>query len=329
MIDSIRQETQWNLSMFSFFKKKPEAPKYSPPEGSRNKSLAEIDTSYWRTEDALWMAERKESWTRIEIMLRDHKSNSKAMNIIKAYYLKGKMPNWAALEKWPDDYGHVDLLVFLWLHPSWDETLLRELRDLFVYSDLILPRDIGNGIGFFTWSLPIMTTATRAKDRVDYPVLDGHTELLFRVMMGEPVQMSFEVTNPKSPAYVREYHVRVPELDRISMMGRWLVHNEMLPVHREFLYQYDQPLEWWYQCVKDVDYFNVRKANRKNIPSINEALYRIYHFDTAKEGETGRTRFVQKIRRMLDERDFIPEFKQMWQDVKHGKTVVQDAWKMW
>jgi len=58
-----------------------------------------------------------------------------------------------------------------------------------------------------------------------------------------------------------------------------------------------------------------------------KALYCFYHFDTEKEGDTSQTHFVNKIRKILDEREFIPEFKKMWLDVKADKIEVKNPWK--
>ncbi len=317
--------------MFSFFKKKAGKSGYQIPEGSKNISLDEIDTSYWKLDNKEWMTKRKAKWPQIEAMLGCHKAKSKAISIIKAYYLSGKMPNWSALKAW-DGYGrHVDIFVFLWLHPSWDERLLKELRDLYIYSDLIVRDDLARGFWFLysTQNLGIATVSSEGK--VDFPNLEGRGELLFRVMMGEPIQMTYEIIGasdlPKGRSYQKEYQLPGLDLGSMFMAGVWLSHSKMLPIHHDFLYQYDQPLEWWYQCCRHNDEYFTKPKKMKEIPSLEKMLYRFHHFNTQKEGDTCRTRFVHKIRKILDEREFISEFKQMWEDVKSGKIVVDNPWE--
>jgi hypothetical protein len=55
-------------------------------------------------------------------------------------------------------------------------------------------------------------------------------------------------------------------------------------------------------------------------------LYRIHHFDLVAEGNSPRSRFVQKFTAMLEQREFPPEFKAMWEEVKRGEVEIADAW---
>lgn len=57
-------------------------------------------------------------------------------------------------------------------------------------------------------------------------------------------------------------------------------------------------------------------------------LYRIHHFDLAAEGDSPRSRFVQKFTAMLEQREFHPEFKALWEEVKRGEVEVEDAWEL-
>lgn len=100
----------------------------------------------------------------------------------------------------------------------------------------------------------------------------------------------------------------------------------MTAVNEDFLFQYDRPLEWWYMCrpvVEDAFDKETFPDNQRKLVKI--ALYRIYHFDTQKEGDSCRTRFVHKMRKILDERPFIKEFEAMWAQVKSGKIQVEGA----
>ncbi len=319
--------------MFSFFKKKikePSKPGYTVPGGSKNRSLEEIDTTYWETKNKGWMDERRANWEKIVPMLRHQKDTAKAMNIVKTYYLRGKMPNWKALEAWRSYGGHLDLLCFLWLHPSWDETLLKELRDLYIYSDLIIKKDLSAGFERFLRSQIIGTTSPyNSMDEVDFPYLEGHGELLFRVLLGEPIQTTYDVMDAsKGLLYGKSYQLHKREISDVCIMGGWLCNTVMLPIHNDFLYQYDQPLEWWYKnCTRNEEYFAKQAQEEAVRYNFKMALYQIHNFNTQKEGDTCRTRFVHKIRKILDEREFISEFKQMWEDTKAGKIEVKDPWK--
>jgi hypothetical protein len=293
-------------------------------------SLKKIDTSYWKTDDPEWVSKREAYWPAIERMLFSVKSKKKkALNPIRDYYLRGKMPNWKTLKEWEDSSRHLDIFLFLWLHPSWDEQVLTELRDAYISSDLVIYEDVSYGFGIFLDSqIQAPTWHYWSMSKIHNPYLDGHGELLFRVLMGDREITEYEIQGHPTYGEKKVFEIPHGSLSTIDTMGVWLCLQRLLPVNEQFLLQYDEPLEWWYESVKDVDYFNLNDFNRKQKPHFPRSLYRIYHFDIEKEGDTCRTRFVNKIRNMLDEREFFPEFKQMWLDVKAGKIEVQDPWEI-
>ena len=109
-------------------------------------------------------------------------------------------------------------------------------------------------------------------------------------------------------------------------MYQWLRLDELVPINEEFLYQYDDVLNYWYKNVKDTNYFDL-KSNRKMKPSWYKILYTFLHFDTEREGDTCRTRFVTKLRNLFDEEKFFDEFNQMWSDIKNDRVKVEDPWE--
>ena len=290
----------------------------------------EIDTSYWQTKDKDWVLERKAQWEVIAPMLVQPKSG-KGITAIKQYFLKGKMPDWDRFRDWNNDERHVDLFMFLWLHPSWDEEVLTELRNAYVSSDVIVYDDVRRGFGIFL-SMGTVDASVDYSERVEevpsWLHTDGHNELLFKVLMGnlESKELKLEFLDRGLGREKKIFRLPECKFSELSLASRWLLIDKMFPINNDMLLQYDLPLEWWYQSVKGLDYFRLNKKNARSKSQYFKALYRIHHFDTEKEGDTCRTRFVHKIRKILDERDFIPEFKQMWEDVKAGNVEVKDPW---
>jgi hypothetical protein len=260
-------------------------------------------------------------------MLSHYKQTKKSLTPIKDYYLKGKMPNWKGLREWSSDDRHLDLFLFLWLHPSYDETVLIELRDLYTDSEQVLMADVKVGFTNFLRSQTLITTSNyQWFDKIPYPVVDKPNDLLFKVMFGDDYNAQFEFDDWEL-RFKEVFEFPKEDLYSILTMSKWLLVEKMLPVHQNFLFQYEQPLEWWYDCVKNVDYFAINNGKNKRFEHvIQKALYRIHHFNTEKGGDSCRTNFVQKLRTMLDEREFVADFKQMWLDVKAGKIEVEDPW---
>jgi len=293
----------------------------------------DIDTSFWKLDDKVWKEARKQDWLRIEPMLASTKS-SRGKTAIKQYFLTGKMPDWEKFSQWENSERHVDIFIFLWLHPSWDEAVLSPLRDEYMAFDWLAEGDIDVGFNnFLSWST-IMACQGYAnvpeEDHKHELVTDGHNELLFKVLMGDMNKQEYTLDFSKVyyPPYSRTFKLPKSQLRLVNEMGRWLCINKMRPINEDMLFQYDQPLEWWYaSCTKDEDYFVKQAQQEAHREFFRKALYRFHHFDTEKEGDTCRTRFVHKIRKILDEREFINEFKQMWHDVKAGKIEVVDPWE--
>jgi hypothetical protein len=286
-------------------------------------NFPQIDTSYWLTEDPEWVAARKEHWLKIEPMLLGQGQKSKkAITIIKRYFLQGAMPGFEKLKSWKSYERHLDIFCFIWLHPSWDEALLTQLRDAYVSSSLIVENDIIFGLGTFLDSGKIMASQNYTlAEMKDLMHTDGHNELLYEVLMGD-----------LAIAHIPEFHEQICDkpkerITSIFTMTKWLCDEAANSMMEDCLYQYQQVLEWWYlHCPVEEEFFEKFKYKKK-IPVCKKALYRIHHFDIEKEGDTCRTHFVTKMRKMLNERDFIPAFKQMWLDVKAGKIEVENPWE--
>ena len=112
-------------------------------------------------------------------------------------------------------------------------------------------------------------------------------------------------------------------------MTKWLCNKTLNYINEDCLYQYDNYLEYWYlSCaqVKETDEFQISEIFR-DVDLLKKGLYRIHHFDTEKEGDTCRSRFVNKMRKILDERAFLGDFKQLWEDVKANKITIENPWK--
>lgn len=296
-------------------------------------TLERIDTSYWKNKDPEWKAAREADWPRIENMLARFKTKKKNMNPIRDYYLRGKLPKWSNYKDWDDSLRHLDIFMFLWLHPSWDKDVLTELRDTYLGSDQIVLMDIQKGFSLFLMSQGTLTAGAFKhikqvdNPRYNFPRLEGYGELLFDVLMGDNWDDEYEIRGYTSTLGTKQvYHLPKDDIGAITTMGKWLRLQSLLSVNEDFLYQYDRPLEWWYQSAKDVDYFNLSQGKRDTKWGFERALWVIHNFDTEKEGDTMRTRLVHKLRKMLDEREFFDEFKDIWRRVKAGEVEPDDRW---
>ncbi len=301
-------------------------------------SFPDIDTSYWKTKDKDWMAERKSQWEVLAPKLKERKHKSqRAITIIKRYYLQGKMPNFEALSDWNPEYSHLDLFCFIWMHPSRDESLLRALRDDYMHYSLITEQNVWHGIGGLladgeiTATVPFIKDGKpikdgRIADRATTCIFTNENEFLFDILIGDLSQSRY----PERGGAGWSIDKLRGTFRNVFAMSRILCLEALHPINQDALCQYDNYLEYWYQSCLHVPSkgpYQIKNELLDEMEFIGRGLYRIHYFDTDKEGDTCRTRFVHKMRKILDEREFISEFSQLWQDVKAGKIKVENPWK--
>ncbi len=310
-------------------------------------SFAGFDLSYWKTKDKTWVAEREQAWQQVEILLQGLSQPKKYKAISKRYFMKGTLPDWQ--KHLDDEDSPLNLLLFLYLHPSRDEQVLRAQRELYLNAPCIRARDVLQGMGNLlkigslissTGGFVVAREEVIAKelphllDKLEslppvgnkppfiiYKKLvlqtEGNNEKFFSLLWPEASQRTL-----KLPGERKEMVLPVLDHDLLWTMSRWL--TLPLPLNAgsmDMLFQYPQPRESWYA-----------QAATASIPSERftslflVALYRIYHFDQSAEGETPRTHFVREMIDMFDSRDFAPAFKEAWAHIKARGLDVQSPW---
>ena len=311
-------------------------------------AFADFDTSYWQPKDREWLAQREVQWRELEKLLYVLDKNKKAKNIIKRYFFKGELPDWKALKDWSDSRRHLDLLIFLYAHPSNDETLLRTLRDQYLRGRYISRDDITVGIVslcagigyvdacsggvryFYTEELEkdlphlldelLPGTPTFEHSRGIEVHTFHNNERLFELLWPDPAQRTIRYGKNKEESDILR---RGYELHDLWTMSQWLCLEKPLNRGaRDMIFQYDKPLlTWYHQCHQEE---LPSKPNYLRLLLI--ALYRIYTFDSSAEGESPRTDFVRKIITLFDSRDFSASFTCAWEHVKSGDFNVEDTW---
>ncbi|MDO6524094.1 hypothetical protein Q4519_00225 [Motilimonas sp. 1_MG-2023] len=299
-------------------------------------TLAQLDTSFWLTKDKAWVAERKAKWQDIEpgIALRRNKGET---NMAKAYYLRGKQPNWEKLKASDKSPRPLDLMMFLWLHPSDDPEVLTPLFKAYMESDQVHELDILIGLRFMSTEFIRHTWNTKPLHEYQFPYLGNKNVTLFRIMFADPlyVKNRLQQVIAAGRADVRERKLAEANQDIFGMLGyehflffsNWLLQDLTSIFCRDCLYQYLDVLDW---CMTTLNYdtdFIARIQHPSALASYHKALYRIVHFDLEQEGDTPRANAVRYLRELIEQGDFLPEFKQIWQQVKAGEVEVEKPWQ--
>ena len=297
--------------------------------------IENIDKQYWLTKDKAWMEARKAQWPAIERFVEGHRRKSE-MNVIKQYFLRGTMPKWEKYWDWGDEDRHVDVSVLLWLHPSSDPDVLKPLFIAYMESDLIHPLDVITGYRVFLDAEFVRATSTaKTIDEYIFRYMGKKNIIVFRILFEDIAYVKEKVAALVADDYkglIGKFEATLGGLGFVHflMMRYCLLQDPTLALSIDSLYQYDEVVEW---CASNLTKNNEKNfldslIHAENLATYQEALYCFYHFDTEKEGDTIRTHFVHKIRKILDENEFIPEFKQIWKDVKAGKVDVEKPWDL-
>jgi len=294
--------------------------------------LDKIDTSFWLTKDKDWKEQRNAQWPSIEkAVALDLKKTE--VNVVKAYFLRGKMPNWVKYRDWKGLSRHLDLGMFLWLHPSNDPEVLKALYKTYMASELIHPDDILVGYGFLL-SHELSSAPSTKKTLVDYPFpyLGYKNIIIFRILFAD---IDYAKVRMRSLLPLKDYERKVSKIfgylgyNHFLKIWSWLMQDAKSPLMLNCLYQYDEVLDW---CLTTI----TSKSNNEFVEGLKEpvyvtefkkALYCIYHFDEEKKEDSCRSRALVKVRQLLDDNDFIPEFKQIWEGIKSGEIEVKNPWK--
>lgn len=295
-------------------------------------SLKKIDTTFWQTKDKDWVEKRQAQWAAIEKVIGLNRRKSE-VKVIEQYFLRGKMPNWEKYKDWDDLYRHLDLDLFLWLHPSNDPAVLKSLYKTYMESELIHEGDINGGYGelmdneFLRAEMP-----WDSLEEYPYPFRGSKNIILFRVMFDDIEYVKDRIRSlvagqesfDEKASHIFEFL----GYQHFLRMRLWLLQDIKLPLCLYSLYQYDDVLEWCLTTLtpKNENEFLEGLKTPEYLFSFQRALYCIHYFDIEKEGDTCRAQAVHKIRKILNERKFVPEFKQLWEDVKAGKIEVNEPW---
>lgn len=294
--------------------------------------LDKIDTSFWLTKDKDWKEQRNAQWPAIEkAVALDLKKTE--VNVVKAYFLRGKMPNWEKYRDWKGLSRHLDLGMFLWLHPSNDPEVLKALYKTYMTSELIHPDDILVGYGFLlSHELSNATSPYPSLAEYPFPFLGDKNIIIFRLLFADT---DFVKDRMRSLLTQKGYDKKVSKIfgylgyNHFLKIWAWLMQDAKSPLMLNCLYQYDEVLDWCLTTLtkQKEEEFLSSLEHKVNQTLYQKSLYCIHHFDTEKQEDSCRSRALVKVRQLLDDNDFIPEFKQMWEGIKSGEIEVENPWK--
>ncbi|MFL0807446.1 MAG: hypothetical protein K6L60_09175 [Oceanobacter sp.] len=295
--------------------------------------LNSIDTSYWKLKDKTWVAERKAAWPAIEKKLAPGRRKSE-VNVIKQYFMKGKMPNWEKYKNWGGSKRHVDIFVFLWLHPSSDVDVLTGVCRLYLNLEIIHFKDLLGWDCFLYSEFRWIVDPRLVLNETDAIIVGVKNIAMFRAwisnydlfrsrlfsMLGEFSILGF----PRRPKVLCYYQTYVSFL----YFRHWLLCDSKSVVTQTCLYRNLDVLEWIFtnfDSKAEAEFIESMKY-QVNDDLYKKSLYCIFNYDTSIEDGTGRAEAVLKLRDFLNEYPYLQEFKKIWEDVNSGQVEVEDAW---
>lgn len=295
-----------------------------------------VDVTHWQLDNKAFQEQRKANWPMVEeVFTTCINKNKKAINAIKKYYLKGELPNWQALYQATDHTDiknrHLDIVTFLWLHPSSAPEVLAPLVNAYFAAGFgRVPEDIHAGIHFlFRWGVMLtITGVTGWKPKC--PCFEGKGQLLFNIIFAHVQGLSFYfegavgIYNKQSNDHV----IQVLGFNQLLLSAKWLCLKKFNPISSAVILQYREVCEFMFMQINSDKGVVASDFSDYFIRSTTKAFYRLANFDIEKEGDTPRTRYVKIVREILDAGGHWPQIDALWAKLKNNEIVVQDPWKL-
>lgn len=208
-----------------------------------------FDSSHWKVRDKSWRDSRQKHWGKIEPMIKNIKP-SKAMPCIKQYFMKGKEPDWGKFREWNNPERHLDIFLYLWLHPSRDIGVLRELRESYLKSNVIVYEDVFQGVGnFVRWGVLMACQDYSGADPGELKLAletGGENELIFDVLFGDLVvqRCDLKTLNIWGEIVSKSYTFPSARAGYLCNAAKWLSLSHMDTINSDMLLQYEKPFRW-------------------------------------------------------------------------------------
>jgi hypothetical protein len=291
-----------------------------------------VDLSHWKLSDKVFQEDRKEQWPAIEdVLINGLFKKKRAINVIKKYYFKGELPDWAALnDSIPtDDVGEscLDIAIFLWLHPSSDAAILAPLAKAYYDGGYgRLPQDVKAGMhNLLLWGVMICAGATEWHPKI--ACFDGKARLMFNIIYDGLSGVHFYMKYEGPIRVETEHEIVYPSWGDLKIATEWLCQKKIKPYQETMILQYLEIVELIFKTVNLHPNAFVRDLNRRYEVHAS-LLYRIAYFDIEKEGDTPRSSFVKTARAILDRENHFPEINDLWKKIKNNEITVKNPWKL-
>ncbi len=281
------------------------------------KDPLQVDSAHWRPQDKAWAKKRAAQWKEVERTLGREKTK-KGMNVVKQYFLKGKLPDWEKLnESWNDEdtHGrHLDLFSLLYCHPVQDYDVLKPLRDAYLAGESFGRSHADVFAGSHTFlALGLRDASRNGKEYGLRKHFICDAEMMTRLMFEGGLHIDNEDTSQSSRRCG-------PDIYALTYIESWLALDELNEYGSKMIMQHDLMLELMYENVCVLEGRNRREVFLDyRLPHWERILYGLHHYDHAKEGDTVRAQVVRKLTGMLDERDWGGELDELWVRVKGDK----------
>ncbi|MDJ0940852.1 MAG: hypothetical protein QNJ00_13910 [Woeseiaceae bacterium] len=273
-----------------------------------------VDLSHWLLDDPKWVKKRERSWKRVEKLLGNYKTK-KCLNVVKAYFMKGKMPDWQKLYeqlRFTNPYqSHLDLFSLLYCHPVQEYEVLKPLADAWMAgetwgrtpSEVRATNRILYDVLLFQ---PATNGGTRAAQRM-FP-FDGDAELYVNLLYAElpenrNLNRNYAALFDGGPGYS---YVRLA-------CQSLLVADKLTATGERFALQFQPALELLH--ARSTVSPNTLDDGARFRPE-DFAVMRA--FDVKREGDTVRSRFVRRFSKMLETHDWPEDFVADWKTAGSG-----------
>ncbi len=270
-----------------------------------------INYQAWKLDDKVWVRQRKKDWEPIKKRLEHIELPKNKIKTYEKYFLTGKVPRFNV-----QTLVSVCLLYMCWWHPDQSEKNWQLIKNVIWL--------IGGeyAIAHYEDSIEAMSKAGWPNlfiEEEGFPdgFMMGLEERMFNFIIDDDIENPFVKFNyderktkfcgyedlPYSGAYHGGFST-----------GTWLTNADSCS-NRYVTWQYDRAIKYWYASLTNTQ-VERDLQRRGSVIALERSLNAIAKYDDKSKPDHYKSIYVNKVRKILNEKPIPEKLKEMWEEAK-------------
>ncbi len=277
-----------------------------------------INHQAWKLDDPDWVKQREELWEKdIDRRIKsDYLDLSKTkVRTYERYFLQGKIPKFN-----PETLVSVNLAFMCWLHPDHSDENFQLIKGVIWL--------IGGeyAVEHYRQSIPLICGGGFMPEE-GYPggLMGDLAIRIFELLVDEDISNPFVKFNYDERLTKLAGYEKAPYSNAFEYAtGSTFITNPDSYTCTNYVWQYDRPLEYFYASI-DEDEIDAVFARKASLRGLNKYLKALAEFDSTVDPSHYKSIYVEKVRKIFNERPLPEKFKEHWEEAKQNALNPQDS----